>query len=212
MSRKRDVVNIASVEWPGRDGLSIGSIIGYVQFKNILSKNIVEVDINLAGFKPNSPHAIHIHEGCFKNESDLKKGCMELGPHFNPYNRIHGSIHNKNPDLRHAGDLCNNILADENGVVRVIYEDNLISLDPTSPAYIVGRSVVIHDQVDDLGRGGRWLYKNGFVTYGNMTPKQIEMVSGQKYSKKVVGDLMINTSTTGNAGGRMACGNIVINS
>ena len=123
------IVNIASVEWPGRDGLSIGTIIGYVQFKNIPARKTVEVDINLAGLKPNSPHAIHIHE-----------------------------------------------------------------------------------EVDDLGRGGRWLYKRGFVTYGSMTPQEIEMVSGQKYSKKVVGDLIINTTTTGNAGGRMACGNIVMNS
>ena len=204
-------INIASVEWPGRDGLSIGNIIGYVQFKNIPSTKKVEVDINLAGLKPNTPHAIHIHEGCFKNEDDLQKGCMGLGPHFNPYNRLHGSIYNQNPELRHAGDLCNNILADENGNVRVIFEDDLISLNHNSPAYIVNRSLVIHEGVDDLGRAGRWLYKRGFVNYSSMTPEEIELVSGKKYSKKVVGDLIIETSTTGNAGGRMACGNIVIN-
>jgi Cu-Zn family superoxide dismutase len=68
-----------------------------------------------------------------------------------------------------AGDL-GNIVADEAGVANVDIKDSQISLQPGTNN-IIGRSVVVHEDVDDLGQGGH------------------------KDSK-----------TTGNAGGRLACG------
>lgn len=67
------------------------------------------------------------------------------------------------------GDL-GNVEADASGVARVNITDALISLLPGSNN-IVGRSLVVHADPDDLGQGGHELSK-----------------------------------TTGNAGGRLACG------
>merc|ERR1711860_387323 len=69
---------------------------------------------------------------------------------------------------RHAGDL-GNVVAGEDGVAKFDLKDSLISLK--GDRCIVGRTMVIHADVDDLGKGGHELSK-----------------------------------TTGNAGGRLACG------
>ncbi|CAG2184240.1 unnamed protein product, partial [Oppiella nova] len=69
---------------------------------------------------------------------------------------------------RHVGDL-GNVTADANGVANVNIEDKQLAL--TGNQSIIGRSLVVHADVDDLGKGGHELSK-----------------------------------TTGNAGGRLACG------
>lgn len=51
------------------------------------------------------------------------------------------------------GDL-GNVLANEYGVAHIDIHDNLISLDPYSDAYIGDLAIVVHQGVDDLGRGG----------------------------------------------------------
>lgn len=71
--------------------------------------------------------------------------------------------------LTDVGDL-GNVEADSNGVASVNLSDALISLQP-GVNNIVGRSLVVHADPDDLGQGGHELSK-----------------------------------TTGNAGGRLACG------
>lgn len=68
-----------------------------------------------------------------------------------------------------VGDL-GNVEADASGVARVNVVDSLISLQPGTNN-ILGRSLVVHADPDDLGQGGHELSK-----------------------------------TTGNAGGRLACG------
>jgi Cu-Zn family superoxide dismutase len=104
-----------------------------------------KININLSGFQPNSTHAIHIHE--FGNT----KSCMDSGAHYNPHSKNHG-YYKLDGDNRHAGDLINNITSDSNGIVNVTFEDNLVNL--FGPYSVVGRSVVIHFDTDDLGRGG----------------------------------------------------------
>ena len=49
--------------------------------------------------------------------------------------------------------LINNIHSDENGNVDVTYYDNLIKIN-SRKVNILGRSVVIHKGIDDLGLGG----------------------------------------------------------
>lgn len=66
-----------------------------------------------------------------------------------------------------------NIIADENGKAKVDLEDKQLSL--SGNLSILGRTVVVHADPDDLGKGGHELSK-----------------------------------TTGNAGGRLACGVIGI--
>ena len=68
-------------------------------------------------------------------------------------NKTHGA---PGDDERHVGDL-GNIEANDKGVANVVIEDSLISL--TGEKSIVGRSLVVHADPDDLGRGGHELSK-----------------------------------------------------
>ena len=74
-------------------------------------------------------------------------GCMSLGGHFNPFNQIHGSYEHDGFD-HHSGDLINNVWADRNGNVDLVYIEPMFYWKD-----IVGRSFVIHREEDDLGRG-----------------------------------------------------------
>ena len=108
--------------------------------------NFVFVEIEFSGMKPNSTHAIHIHEF-----GDLSGGCETLGGHWNPYRKTHGS--REFPESpRHAGDLINNIHTDKYGNFRYRYEDELLRV--SGKYSILGKSVVVHESEDDLGRGG----------------------------------------------------------
>ena len=61
-------------------------------------------------------------------------------------------VKNKNCQS-HAGDLLNNIKADSNGRFYYEYLDYRINLFGDVSESIIGRSVVIHNGVDDLGLG-----------------------------------------------------------
>jgi superoxide dismutase, Cu-Zn family len=94
---------------------------------------------------------------------------MSAGPHFNPHGKTHGG---PTHDTRHAGDL-GNVIADSEGTAKIDIVDKQFSL--SGNLSVLGRTVVIHADEDDLGDGGHELSK-----------------------------------TTGNAGGRLACGVIGI--
>ena len=87
-------------------------------------------------------HGIHIHE-----TGDLRMGCISLCEHYNPYNKVHGGPNDK---IRHVGDLGN--LKSKRGKVNKVFRDKLIKL--RGKYSIIGRSVVIHADEDDLGKGG----------------------------------------------------------
>ena len=91
---------------------------------------------------PPGYHGFHIHE-----TGDLSRGCDSLCKHYNPYNTLHGGLNTK---IRHLGDL-GNIYANKQGVVNteIIAQD--ISIVGKNP--ILGRSLVIHEDKDDLGKG-----------------------------------------------------------
>ncbi|VDM50583.1 unnamed protein product [Toxocara canis] len=87
-------------------------------------------------------HGFHVHD-----KGDIGNGCMAAGAHFNPTNKTHGGP----TDIeRHVGDL-GNIQASESGIANLSMEDTVISLH--GPFSIVGRTIVVHERVDDLGRG-----------------------------------------------------------
>jgi superoxide dismutase, Cu-Zn family len=121
---------------------------GVVKFHECPSIDGAYVIIKLTGLKPSTKRAMHIHEF-----GDTRKGCMSLGPHWNPHKTTHGTIFIENMP-RHAGDLLNNIEPDSKGEFSCSYHDPLINISGDIDYSIIGRSVVIHDGIDDLGLGG----------------------------------------------------------
>jgi len=120
------------------------SVRGLVTFSQIRGNNsVVVIKASITGLKP-GPHGFHIH-----TLGDLSKGCMSAGGHFNPIGAPHGGP-NDNFENRHVGDL-GNIIADENGKVDITLEDSFLSL--RGEMSIIGRSVVVHADEDDLGKG-----------------------------------------------------------
>ncbi|XP_068636628.1 superoxide dismutase [Cu-Zn], chloroplastic [Aristolochia californica] len=117
------------------------------------------VQVRITGLTP-GPHGFHLHEF-----GDTTNGCISTGAHFNPNNLTHGAPED---EVRHAGDL-GNIVANADGVAEAAIVDKQIPLSGSNS--VVGRAFVVHELVDDLGKGGHEL-----------------------------------SLTTGNAGGRLACG------
>nr|XP_050856597.1 copper chaperone for superoxide dismutase isoform X4 [Vespula vulgaris] len=98
------------------------------------------VDGTVDGLEPGQ-HGIHIHE-C----GDISKGCESVGEHFNPYNSIHGGPED-DISKKHIGDL-GNIEADNNGRALFRKINQFLTVSD-----IIGRSLVITDKPDDLGKG-----------------------------------------------------------
>ena len=114
------------------------NVSGSILFEQV--KKGVKVSYNIKGLK-NGKHGFHIHEiGNFKGD------CVKAGPHFNPYKHNHSGRKNKK---RHIGDLGN--VHTKNGKTTSSFIDYKISLSGKNN--IVGRSVIVHDLKDDLGKG-----------------------------------------------------------
>jgi len=117
----------------------------------------------------NNQRGFHIHE-----LGIIYPDCTASGSHYNPFKQVHGSL---NSSIRHIGDL-GNVPVDQLGNINVNINIPYESLVPLSGAYsVIGRTLVVHEQVDDLGLGGSPV-----------------------------------SNTTGNAGGRVACGVIGVGS
>ena len=96
-------------------------------------------------------HALHINVF-----GDLSSGGTSCGGVFNPFGKNHGAPQD---DERRVGSL-GNIEANSEGVATVHIEDNLVKL--IGPHSIIGRSIVVHENEDDLGKGGHEMsLKNG---------------------------------------------------
>ena len=105
-------------------------------------------------------HGFHVH-----TDNKIKGFCCGKGlkGHFNPFNTKHGDITDypcpsKNLKTRHAGDLGNIKVVDKcpecNTYCSIIdIYDSVLSLFPQDIANIENRSIVIHQDEDDLGRG-----------------------------------------------------------
>lgn len=87
-------------------------------------------------------HAIHIHE--FGN---LREGCQSCGAHYNPFGKTHGG---PNDVDRHVGDM-GNLESDGVNDTKFKLVDSQIKL--CGEYSVLGRSVVIHKDEDDLGKG-----------------------------------------------------------
>jgi len=92
---------------------------------------------------PKGQHGFHVHMS-----GDIRGGCGSTGGHFNPNKADHGA---PTDEIRHVGDL-GNIEADDAGVSVISIDDRMISLHGDNS--VLGRAFVIHELVDDLGKGG----------------------------------------------------------
>ncbi|XP_070570243.1 copper chaperone for superoxide dismutase-like [Ptychodera flava] len=117
--------------------LEVGPVKGVVRYLQS-DRNTCIIEGTLDGLKPGK-YGIAIHE-----LGDLSDGCNSCGDRFNPYNQPHGGPAD---ERRHVGDM-GNIEADETGRAKFRLEDRLIKVWD-----IIGRSVVVHANADDLGRG-----------------------------------------------------------
>ncbi|CAL8075807.1 unnamed protein product [Calicophoron daubneyi] len=113
---------------------------GTVWFTQDNPDSEVKMSIEFTGVPPGK-HGFHVHEF-----GDLTNGCISAGAHFNPENMTHGGPDDK---IRHVGDL-GNLTADKDGVIKHQFSDHMISLSGKNS--IIGRSMVIHEDEDDLGR------------------------------------------------------------
>ena len=137
----------------------------------------------------------------------MSGGCKTCGGHYNPKGVNHGSY--LYPGPYHVGDLINNVESNNRGRVSIRF----VTSDALKVEDILGRSIVIHDLADDLGRQG--IKMNGkLVLYKNMDLELLKEIAfsrnyykrGDRATKKeIVKKLNTESLTTGNAGGRMAC-------
>ena len=109
----------------------------------------VQVVADITGLTPGK-HAFHIHEFGDCSAPDA----ASAGTHFNPTHKPHGA-----PDAveRHVGDM-GNLEADASGKAHLELKSNVLKL--SGETSILGRSVIVHEKVDDWSQpvgnaGGR---------------------------------------------------------
>ena len=122
----------------------------YVTFYQDGPKLPVKINIHIKKLTPGK-HGFHIHE----KGNLLKSDCSQCAGHWNPYNKQHGGLNDKES---HAGDL-GNINADNEGEVNTHLSTNKITL--YGKYSILGRSIIVHKDEDDLGKGG---YEDSLTT------------------------------------------------
>jgi len=118
---------------------------GTVWFTQDKADTPVSVKGEIKGLKAGL-HGFHVHEF-----GDTTDGCTSAGPHFNPHGKTHGG---PTDAVRHAGDL-GNVTAGADGVAKFDLKDSQISLN--GKLSVVGRTMVVHADPDDLGKGGHEL-------------------------------------------------------
>jgi Cu-Zn family superoxide dismutase len=86
---------------------------------------------------------LHVH-----TQGDISDDCKKCGVHYNPTLQFHGDVSGE----RHLGDL-GNIEIDSNGNSEfIIYFTSFPSVNDILINNFLGRSIVLHDSQDDLGK------------------------------------------------------------
>jgi Cu-Zn family superoxide dismutase len=113
-------------------------ISGYVRFgRRVTGKTFIQG--NITGME--GIHGIHIHE--YGNMGD---NCRAAGSHFNPFLSSHGGPAS---DERHIGDLGNIVFTNQTASILMEDPDDILNGEIS----VIGRSIVIHQGIDDLGLG-----------------------------------------------------------
>jgi len=111
------------------------SVSGTVKLVEVDGACVIEYLVS--GLQPGK-HGFQIHE-----TADFSS----VNPIYNPHGKNHGGLEDAN---RKVGDL-GNIVADPTGVAKGTIRSNLVRLK--GPYSIVGRSMMVYQDEDDLGRG-----------------------------------------------------------
>ena len=136
-SRKSLKNNLKAICVLHQNNNNISGIIKFTQLPKTL-----KIEYDIQGLS-NGYHGFHVH-----NYGDLTDNCKNACSHFNPYNKNHGS---NNSNERHLGDF-GNIFSKNKKSQGTIY-NNTISLHSNKINNIIGRSIIIHEDIDDLGKG-----------------------------------------------------------
>ncbi|TRY64268.1 hypothetical protein TCAL_03987 [Tigriopus californicus] len=91
-------------------------------------------------------HGFHVHMN-----GELTNDCKDAGGHFNPFMKNHGNPFSLD---RHVGDLGNIKTFSRYHPTEVFILDKIITLEPGRENSVLGRAIVVHEDVDDLGEGG----------------------------------------------------------
>ncbi|KAI1321484.1 hypothetical protein EDD11_005175 [Mortierella claussenii] len=151
---------------------------GLVRFLQVNEETCV-VDVTVQGLKPGR-HGIHIHE-----LGDTSGGPLTTGGHYNPTGVDHGD-----EETGHVGDL-GNVEVNEKGWGDLVLESRRIKVWD-----IIGRSMVVTEKEDDLGKLGK-------VTPGTTTPTT---TTGTKTTGPVTEELRRLSKEDGNSGKGVICG------
>ena len=119
---------------------------GYVIFEQKNKNSPVKVRGHIEKLKPPGKHGFHIHTFGDLESTD----CMKCGGHWNPENKDHGGRYDEES---HAGDL-GNITANKDGISNFRFETDKIQIFGDVEKSIIGRSIDIHKDMDDCGKGG----------------------------------------------------------
>lgn len=134
---------------------SLKSVTGQIQFTETAKG--LHVEGVIFGLPPGA-YGFHVHE-----LGDVAPGCDQAGRHFNPEGANHGG---RNSTVRHVGDLGNVVFVSERAAYATVdFVDSLLALQGRNS--ILGRSLVLHEQTDDLGLGGNATS----LTTGNSGPR-----------------------------------------
>jgi Cu-Zn family superoxide dismutase len=119
--------------------LGSSQVKGIVRFTSEGDQLKVVADVE--GLRPNSSHGFHIHEFGDCSSADGSSA----GGHYNPDGHQHAG-----PDAaqHHAGDL-GNLKTDESGKARLEVSVSGVTINGAKNP-ILGRSVIIHENQDDL--------------------------------------------------------------
>jgi len=106
----------------------------------------------VVGLEPGN-HGFHVHA-----KGQISNDCLDAGGHFNPFKKSHGDPNASATPFadgqRHVGDLGNIRTLSRAHATQVFKIDEVVSLQKGQTSTILGKSLVIHQSEDDLGRGG----------------------------------------------------------